>query len=126
MTDEPTLTTRVLVEIRDELREIKGIVGEHTGILNEHTGILRDHNQRLDEQNRILGDHTRLLTSHDDELRDHGTRLGGVESAIARLAVAHDQQGVVLRQILRAVEAGNERRDGGFQDHERRIARLES
>ncbi len=99
MDGEPKdLTTRVLVEIRDELRG--------------HT--------------RILDEHTRLLTDHDVQLREHGGRIGGVESAVARLAGSVEQQGVTLRQILRAVEAGNERRDAGFQDHERRIVRLES
>ena len=91
------LTTSILVEIRDELRGHRGILKEHSAILKEHSAILQEHSTILQE---------------------HGHRLGHLEQAFA-------DQGITLKQILRAIERGTEIRDKQVADHEVRIAKIE-
>lgn len=59
------LNTRILIDIRDELRKHASILREHTSILSEHTSILNEHTT-------ILGEHSQRLT--------------GVENAVKELA----------------------------------------
>jgi len=81
------LTTKVLVEIRDEIKNVKA---EVRNLRNEHGEILREHGDRL-------------------EAVDHqGTK-----------------NGIILRQILGAVEYGNKQRDVQVGDLENRVARIE-
>ena len=95
------LTTKVLVEIRDEIKnvrdEVKNLRGEHGEILRGHGAILREHGAIL---------------------REHGQRLGAVEQQGA-------DNGKVLRQILGAVEYGNKQRDVQVGDLENRVTRIE-
>lgn len=46
------LNTRILGEIRDELREHRDLLREHGDILREHSDILREHGDRLDRLER--------------------------------------------------------------------------
>jgi len=41
------LNTKILIGIRDELREHRSILQQHTSILQQHTKILLEHSQRL-------------------------------------------------------------------------------
>jgi hypothetical protein len=59
------LNTKILISIRDELREHKAILQEHKAILQEHTSILQEH--------------TSILNQHSD-------RLTAVEHAVKELA----------------------------------------
>ena len=59
------LNTKILIAIRDELREHSIILKEHTSILQEHTSILQKHTSILNE---------------------HSQRLMNVESAAKELA----------------------------------------
>ncbi len=84
------LTTKVLVEIRDELR------------------------------------------THGDELKAHGERLDNLENTVAQHGTLLEQlvqqgaaNGLTLRQLLGAVEYGNNQRDVRVGDIEARVTRIE-
>lgn len=59
------LNTKILIEIRDELREHRSILQGHTSILQGHTSILQEH--------------TLILQRHEE-------RLVGLETAVKELA----------------------------------------
>ena len=102
------LTTRVLVEIREEL---KGHRAEFVEIREE----LKGHRAEFVEIRAELKGHRAEFVEIRGELRsqraEHGTQLAGL--------------GATLHQILRAVEHGNTQRDERVLDHEARISRLE-
>ena len=66
------LNTKILISIRDELRDHASILKEHSTILKEHTTILKEH--------------TTILKEHSSILLEHSSRISGVESAIKELA----------------------------------------
>jgi hypothetical protein len=63
------LNTKILISIRDELREHKSILQEHTSILQEHTLILHNHSERLtavEHAVKELARETRRWVAHFD------------------------------------------------------------
>lgn len=57
------LNTKILIGIREELRELKAIVSEHTSILKDHTTILKDHTT-------ILRDHSQHFIMLESGLKE--------------------------------------------------------
>ena len=102
------LTTRVLVEIRDEIRTMR----------EEHGALLRDHGEQLRDHGEQLRDHGEQLRDHGELLRDHSRQLG-------ELRLGQERMGVNVSQILQALESGASRRDDRVVDLERRVDRLE-
>lgn len=98
------LTTRVLVEIRDAIREqgvdIRGLRSDVNELRTDVNGLRTDVTGLRSDVNEIKG-----------ELVEVKAELRGM--------------GVTVTQVLRAVEHGNARRDGDVADHETRIRRLE-
>jgi len=80
------LNTKILIGIRDELREINTTVHEHTTILHEHTSILLKHEQRLEGLESAVKDlakEMRKWVGHFD--RDYMRLANEVDSVRARL-----------------------------------------
>lgn len=82
-----------------------------TEIRDEIRGMRQEHGERLKE-------HGEILKEHGETLKGHGQRLDAMESHSAR-------NGTVLRQILGAVEYGNQQRDIRVEDIEERVTRIE-
>lgn len=102
------LNTRILGEIRDELREHRDLLREHSAILREHGDILRE---------------------HGDILREHGDRLDRLERRQVETEIR------LTTELTAVVGAIHELRDAILEDralrqrvddHERRIRDLES
>jgi hypothetical protein len=80
------LNTKILISIRDELREHKAILQEHTSILQEHTSILNQHSERLtavEHAVKELARETRRWVAHFD--RDYmrlATEFDGIRARV--------------------------------------------
>jgi hypothetical protein len=80
------LNTKILISIRDELREHKSILQEHTSILQEHTSILNQHSERLtavEHAVKELARETRRWVAHFD--RDYmrlATEFDGIRARV--------------------------------------------
>ncbi len=99
------LTGTILKEIRDEIRGQRQDHGEQLrGLRQEIRGMRREHGG--------------ILKGHGETLKEHGQRLDAMEAHAAR-------NGTVLRQILGAVEYGNQQRDIRVEDIEERVTRIE-
>ena len=98
MTDQPEVTTQILISIRDELRAIRT---EHGAKLDEHTRILGEHT-------RILGEHTQMFDEHGQKLDQHEKRLEGLQLAVyevrADLKMLVTQQAIATNERLRHLE----------------------
>jgi TorA maturation chaperone TorD len=57
------LNAKILISIRDELREHSSILKQHTSILEQHTSILLQHTS-------ILNEHSQRLTSVENALKE--------------------------------------------------------
>jgi hypothetical protein len=96
MSEPIDLTSRVLEEIRDELRGLRGDVQSNSEILSTHTQILSTHTQRMELVETTLRDlaeqivmMTRGLKSaieararDDARLEDHEQRLRRLEAQV--------------------------------------------
>lgn len=102
------LTSKILKEIRDELREHRGVLHEHTGVLHEHTAILREHGQEL---RGIRAD-----------MRVQNERMELIETTLRDLA----EQIVMLTRGVKVAIESRARDDSKLEDHERRITALEA
>jgi hypothetical protein len=101
MTEPGDLTSRVLEAIREELRGHTAILKDHTAILTQHTRILERHTQQFDVMNE---------------------RILAVETTMQELA----EQMVMLVHAVRTTVVGRVGQDERIEDHERRLAKLES
>ena len=115
-TEKPgDLTTRVLVEIRDEL---KGHRSEFVEIRDE----LKGHRAEFVEIRDELKGHRAEFVEIRDELKsqrvEHGAQLADIRAELRG-------QGATLNQMLLAMEHGNAQRDERVSDLETRVTRLE-
>ena len=95
------LTTKILVNIRDEITNVK------------------DEVKNVKDEVKDLKDEVKNLRSeHGEILREHGQRLDAVERQ-------GTNNGMILKQILGAVEYGNKQRDMQVGDLEGRVSRIE-
>jgi hypothetical protein len=63
------LNAKILIAIRDELREHSSILKEHTSILKDHTSILNEHSKRIsgvEDAVKELARETRKWVAHFD------------------------------------------------------------
>lgn len=102
------LTTKILIQIRDGVNQLRE---EHGAILKEHGAILKEHGA-------ILKEHGAILNRHGDTLDKHDGRLGALERQ-------GEANGLVLKQILGAVEYGNKQRDLKTEQLYQRVTRIE-
>ncbi len=80
------LNTKILIGIRDELREHRSILQQHTSILQQHTKILLEHSQRLtgvEQAVKELARETRRWVAHFD--RDYMRLANDFDGMHARL-----------------------------------------
>ena len=113
------LTTKILVEIRDEIKTIGLEHGERLDTMDrrlEQQGkTLTQHSITLEQHSKTLAQHSRTLTQHGNANEDLGQTMERQGSA----------NGLVLKQILRAVEYGNKQRDLNVGDLHVRVTRIE-
>jgi len=73
--------------IRDETKDIRGVLDEHTQTLTEHSQTLAEHSQTLAEHTQTLAEHTQTLAEQSQTLDAHTQTLA--------------EHGVALAEILR-------------------------
>ena len=104
-------TDRILIEIRDELKDHRGQFVQIHDELREHRGQFTELRDELVEIRGELREHATILRAHGQS---------GTEMAALLLEVAESN-----RQILASVERGNAYRGDRVGGLERRVERLE-
>lgn len=108
MSEPIDLTSRVLEEIRDELRGVRREV--------------RANGERLDHHTELLMAHNRELAAHSNQLVLQNGRMELIETTLRDLA----EQIVMMTRGLKSAIESRARDDARLDDHERRIRELES
>jgi len=103
------------VEVRATLQQHGAILERHGAILEEHSAILERHGAILEEHSAILKQHGAILQDHSGKLDDHTSRLERLDRRLDRIEVL---LAGIDRRLIMAVQPR-------FDDHERRLGRLE-